>query len=156
MFYVMSKKTLYQMNAEDLSIKPISSLTTEDDSQCEMTCITGRPSRTKGAVLYIGDSKGRCHFFSHAKQNFYQNPIILFPYSKQPSTKRISQLCLVKYSQENFFLAATSGFRNRTLAMLNEFTSELKHFKFTEKIVKIGLIRDYKSNVRENPSPLEC
>lgn len=77
------------MNPVDLSLRAITSVIGDDDKPCEMTCMTGRPSRTKGAVLYIGDAHGRCHFYSHSKQTFYQDPILLFPNSKNVN-KRIS------------------------------------------------------------------
>ena len=113
-----------------------------------MTCITGRPSRSKGSVLYIGDSHGRCHFYSHSKQGFYQDALLLFPNAARPHGKRISQVVLIKYSRDHFFLVATSGFAKKKIAMLNEFTNQLQHFRFVDKVVRIGVIKDYKSNER--------
>jgi len=118
-----------------------------------MTCITGRPSISKGAVLYIGDSHGRCHFYSHSKQGFYQDALLLFPNTARPNGKKISQVVLIKYSRDKFFLVATSGFLKKKIAMLNEFTNRLQHFRFVDKIVRIGVIKDYKAHERPPDSP---
>jgi hypothetical protein len=120
---------------------------------CLLTCFVGRSSKSKGAVLYIGDAQGRCHFYSHTRGNFYQDPLVLFPHSKTPNKKTISQLLLIKYSRENFFLVAAEGFLKRKIAILNEFTNQLKHFKFADRICKLGVLRDPYSAVRESPPP---
>jgi hypothetical protein len=50
-------------------------------------------------------------------------------------------------------LVATSGFNKKKIAMLNEFTNQLQHFKFADRVVRIGVIKDFKANEREPDNP---